>query len=256
MAEGERIPGTPRYRHSLNPHSGYEPFFPNFLLKEWIVGAVFLLAFMLWIIFNPVELGPKANPDDTTFIPIPDWYFLFLYQILKYYPGSQIVVGVVLVPMIGTLLLLFTPWLDVSKERHPYKRPIATAAMVLVTFLVIWLTNEARVQHLAETGQLGGGQNLPQLKPISASQIKFTNTNMPGYKLFESTCAACHGKSGEGHIGPPIYAIGHFWNQQQLKQFVEHPQGGMPPRGGLSSDQQVDEVVAWLVKQKHSGGGY
>ncbi len=252
-AGGERIPGTPRYRHHLMRHPGTEPFFPNFLLKEWIVGSVFLLSFMLWIVFNPVDLGPRANPDDTSFIPVPDWYFLFLYQILKYYPGNYEIFGTFLLPMVGGLLLLFTPWLDVSKERHPFQRPIPTAAMVLATLLTIWLTNEAAVQHQAEVAQASGQvttPGLPVLPRIPASQIHLVDTNMPGYQLFEQTCANCHGKAGEGGLGPPIYAIGRYWNAKQLKDFVDKGAGMMPPRGTLSSEQQVQEVVDWLVKQK------
>ncbi|QSO45708.1 menaquinol-cytochrome c reductase cytochrome b/c subunit [Alicyclobacillus mengziensis] len=252
MSGGERIPGTPRYRQHLLKNPGTEPFFPNFLLKEWIAGAVFLSAFMLWVVFNPVVLGSKANPDDTSFIPVPDWYFLFLYQILKYYPGSDIVFGTVLVPMIGALLLIFTPWLDTSKQRHPYKRPLATLSMVLMTFLTIWLTNEAAVQHKAEVAASSGqaSSGLPQVPKKDPSQITLVDTSMPGYTLFEQTCATCHGKKGEGGFGPPIYAISKYWNAQQLTQFVENPQGGMPKNGTLTSTQQVQQVVQWLEKQK------
>ena len=251
MSDGERIPGTPRYRHHLLKNPGTEAFFPNFLLKEWIAGAVFLTGFMLWVVFNPVVLGDKANPDDTSFIPVPDWYFLFLYQILKYYPGSDIVFGTVLVPMIGALLLIFTPWLDTSKERHPYKRPLATLSMVLMTFLTIWLTNEAAVQHKAEVAAASGqaSSGLPQVPKKAPSQITLVDTNMPGYTLFEQTCATCHGKKGEGGFGPPIYAISKYWNATQLKHFVENPQGGMPKNGTLTSDAQVQQVVDWLEKQ-------
>ncbi|MBX6352859.1 MAG: c-type cytochrome [Thermoflavifilum sp.] len=256
-AGGERIPGTPRYRHHQLRNPGTEPFLPNFLLKEWIVGAVFLLAFILWVWFNPVDLGPRANPDDTSFIPVPDWYFLFLYQILKYYPGQYIVFGTVLVPLVATLLLLFTPWLDVSKTRHPYKRPLATGAMVLTTFLVIWLTNEAAVQHRAEVaaasgqGQLSAG--LVSLPKIPASQIHLTATDMPGYQIFEQNCSGCHGKSAEGGFGPPIYAIGKYWDENKLKSFIT--QGSppkMPPKGGLSSESDVEKVAQWLAQQKGS----
>lgn len=252
MSGGERIPGTPRYRQHLLKNPGTEPFFPNFLLKEWIAGAVFLSAFMLWVWFNPVVLGSKANPDDTSFIPVPDWYFLFLYQMLKYYPGSDIVFGTVLVPMIGALLLIFAPWLDTSKQRHPYKRPLATLSMVLMTFLTIWLTNEAVVQHKAEVGAASGqaASGLPQVPKKDPSQITLIDTSMPGYTLFEQTCASCHGKKGEGGFGPPIYAISKYWNAQQLTQFVENPQGSMPKNGTLTSTAQVQQVVQWLEKQK------
>lgn len=252
MAGGERIPGTPRYRHHLIEHSGYEPFFPNFLLKEWVAGSVFLVGFMLWVVFNPVELGAKANPDDTSFIPVPDWYFLFLYQILKYYPGPDIVFGTVLVPLVGTCLLIFAPWLDTSKERHPYRRPMATLAMVLTTFITIWLTNEAAVQHQTEVAAASGQPTagLPVLPKKDPSQITFVDTSMPGYKLFEQTCANCHGSKGEGNIGPAIYGIGKYWDAQKLQDFITHPAGAMPPMGTLSSPQQVQEVAAWLANQK------
>ncbi|QQE76790.1 menaquinol-cytochrome c reductase cytochrome b/c subunit [Alicyclobacillus sp. SO9] len=273
MAGGERIPGTPRYRHNLKANSGYEPFIPNFLLKEWIAGSVFLLGFVLWVIFNHVTLGAKANPDDTSFIPVPDWYFLFIYQFLKYYPGSGLIFGLpggffggVLVPGIGALLLMFVPWLDTRKERHPFRRPLATASMVLVVFLTIWLTNEAWVQHRGELGKSttmtlfasksSSGSTvttLPKVQKIPASQIHFTDTSMPGYKLFQKTCASCHGNKGEGAFGPPIYAIGKYWNAKQLTNFVENPKGGMPKNGNLQSTAQVQQVVDWLVKQKTSG---
>lgn len=262
MAGGERIPGTPRYRHNLKKNSGTEPFIPNFLLKEWIAGSVFLLAFVLWVVFNHVALGAKANPDDTSFIPVPDWYFLFLYQMLKYYPGHGLIFGWpggffggVLVPGVASLLLIFAPWLGSPKTRHPYKRPLATVSMILVTFLTIWLTNEAWIQHRAEigAGSSGGSAGLPSVPKIAASQIHFTDTSMPGYKVFESSCANCHGSKGEGAFGPPIYAIGKYWNAKQLTAFVENPKGGMPKNGGLSSTQQVNEVVSWLVKQSNSG---
>lgn len=252
MSGGQRIPGTPRYRHNLQQNPGTEPFFPNFLLKEWIVGAVFLTAFMLWVVFNPMTLGDRANPDDTSFIPVPDWYFLFLYQILKYYPGSDIVFGTVLVPFIGSCLLIFAPWLDTSKDRHPFKRPLATWGMVLTTFIVIWLTNEAAVQHQAEVASASGAPSagLPVLPKKDPSQITFVSTSDPGYKIFESTCATCHGSKGEGNIGPPIYAIGKYWDASKLDSFITHPAGAMPPMGTLSSASQVKEVATWLAKQK------
>jgi menaquinol-cytochrome c reductase cytochrome b/c subunit len=143
--------------------------------------------------------------------------------------------------------------LSPNNTRHPYKRPLATLSMVLVTFLTIWLTNEATVQHLAEIGGGSASAGLPKVPTVAASQIHFTDTSMPGYKVFENQCATCHGTHGEGKVGPPIYGIGKFWNAKQLKTFVDNPAGGMPPKGGLTSDTQVEQVVQWLVKQKNSG---
>jgi menaquinol-cytochrome c reductase cytochrome b/c subunit len=146
----ERPAKYPYPRGSNVKNDGWEPFIPNFLLKEWVIGAVFIIAFVLWISFNPVTLGLPANPSDTTFIPMPDWYFYFLYQFLKYFPGSDIAIGIVLVPLVAVLLFMLVPWLDASESRRPIKRKVGTLAMILTLILAIWLTNEATVQHLAE----------------------------------------------------------------------------------------------------------
>jgi menaquinol-cytochrome c reductase cytochrome b/c subunit len=248
MAGGERIPGTPRYRHHHLKNPGTEPFFPNFLLKEWIAGSVFLLAFVLWIVFNPVDLGDKANPQDTSFIPVPDWYFLFLFQLLKYFPGADEIFATALVPGVAALLLMFAPWLDRKKTRHPFKRTMATSAMILMTLMSIWLTNEATVQHAAELNPpvTAGLVKLPAMP----AGHKFVDTSDPGYKIFASVCANCHGKSGEGAFGPAIYAIGSQWDATKLTQFITTGMGAMPPRGTLSTDAQVKTVANWLAKQK------
>ena len=93
-------------------------------------------------------------------------------------------------------------------------------------------------------------QNLVNIPSKPVADIHLVDTSMPGYEIFEGTCANCHGASAEGGYGPPIYAIGKYWNTKQLTAFVEQGRGGMPARGGLPSDAQVKQVVAWLEKQK------
>ncbi len=79
-------------------------------------------------------LGDLADPNNTNFIPIPDWYFLFLYQLLKFEwaGGPFIVIGTVVIPGIAFTALLLAPWLDRSKERRPLKRPIATGLSIAI----------------------------------------------------------------------------------------------------------------------------
>lgn len=99
------------------------------------------------------------------------------------------------------------------------------------------------------TDSSGAPTQLVQLPQKDASQIKLVSTDMPGYQIFEQTCAACHGQSAEGGVGPAIYAIGKYWNAQEIQAFVTEGRGMMPPKGGLSSDAQVQQVVQWLAKQ-------
>ncbi|QQE77160.1 cytochrome c [Alicyclobacillus sp. SO9] len=115
-------------------------------------------------------------------------------------------------------------------------------------------TSSSAGQAGSSSSNGAGSSSLPTVAKIPASKIKFTDTSMPGYKLFEKTCASCHGNKGEGAFGPPIYAIGKYWNTAQLTHFVENPKGGMPKNGNLQSTAQVQQVVNWLVKQKASGG--
>ncbi len=83
-----RVSTTNRKPNIPKDYSEYpgktEAFWPNFLLKEWMVGAVFLVGFLSLTIAHPSPLERIADPTDTAYIPLPDWYFLFLYQLLKY----------------------------------------------------------------------------------------------------------------------------------------------------------------------------
>src|SRR5699024_3209917 len=77
-----------------------EAFWPNFLLKEWLVGAVFIVGFLCLTIAHPSPLEGMADPTATDYIPLPDWYFLFLYQLLKYdfASGPYVLFGILVLP--------------------------------------------------------------------------------------------------------------------------------------------------------------
>ncbi|UOF89703.1 c-type cytochrome [Fodinisporobacter ferrooxydans] len=257
----ERIPGVPRFKRDKTLPLGTEPFFPNFLLKEWIMGAVVLAGFIIWVIYNPVDLTPRANPDDSNFIPVPDWYFLFLYQLLKYFPGSVEVVGTVAVPLVSFLALLLVPWLDIKKNRRPGKR-LATLSMVVAVVFMIWLTREAQVayhmelaanpQALAEltagaskdTGGSGGSSG-------KAAAGALVNTNDPGAKIFGQTCAGCHGADLKGAVGPKLLGIGKKFDEAKLEAIIKK---GFPPNmpagGTLTDPNQIKQVAHWLSQQK------
>ena len=77
-----------------------EAFWPDFLLKEWLVGAVFLVGYLVLTVAHPSPLERPADPTDTAYIPVPDWYFLFLYQLLKYEfaSGPYNIIGAIIMP--------------------------------------------------------------------------------------------------------------------------------------------------------------
>ena len=88
----------------------------------------FLIGYLCLTVAHPSPLERMADPTDAGYIPLPDWYFLFLYQLLKYSyaSGSFTVIGAFIMPGIAFGALLLAPFLDRGPERRPLKRPVAT----------------------------------------------------------------------------------------------------------------------------------
>ncbi len=159
-----RIPADNRVSRLPKDYSEYpgktEAFYPNYLLKEWMVGAVFLMGYLVLTVAHPAPLQNMADPTVPGYIPLPDWYFLFLYQLLKYKyaAGDFVVIGTVVIPGLAFGALLLAPWLDRGSERRFYKRPIASGLMFIAVISIIYLTWESVAQHdwekAAEQGKM------------------------------------------------------------------------------------------------------
>src|SRR4029078_12152688 len=77
------------------------------------------------------EQGPKADPTTTTYVPRPEWYFFFLFELLRVKkPPACVPVATVGIPTIAMVLLLLLPFYDRGPERRPERRPIALVAGV------------------------------------------------------------------------------------------------------------------------------
>jgi len=120
------------------------PFFPNFLLEDLKVFCVFLFIYFFVIFFMPNLFSPEAafelaNPLETPEHVKPEWYFLASYQVLKIMPTE--LTGV-MVQAFAMLVLFLLPFIDRSKERNPFKRPIFTSivslALIATIVLSIW----------------------------------------------------------------------------------------------------------------------
>lgn len=108
----------PVRRHEGAP----KPFYPWQASRDTAVVALVLtaLAALAWSGAPPLETA--ADPSDATYVPRPEWYFLGLFQLLKYFPGKWEVVGAMVVPGIAAAFLALLPWIDRGPERHPRKR--------------------------------------------------------------------------------------------------------------------------------------
>ena len=118
-----------------------ETFYPSFVFKEIVVMMLLFIfvAIILAVVF-PVGLGDPADPTDNLFIPKPEWYFMSLYQLLKYFPGKLEVIATAIIPAGGIIALILLPFIDKKAEIKPGKRPIAMTIMVLAVVAILILT--------------------------------------------------------------------------------------------------------------------
>jgi quinol-cytochrome oxidoreductase complex cytochrome b subunit len=118
-----------------------ETFYPSFLFKEIVVMmCVFIFVAIILAIVFPVGLGDPADPTDNLFVPRPEWYFMSLYQLLKYFPGKLEIIATAIIPSGGIVALLLLPFFDKSPEKRPTKRPIAMAIGLLAVVALVVLT--------------------------------------------------------------------------------------------------------------------
>src|SRR5436190_12400356 len=101
---------------------------------------VVLLIVAMSIILG-AEQGPKADPTSTTYTPRPEWYFFFLFEVLRVIkPPALVPIATIGIPTVCMVLLLLLPFYDRGPERRPERRPIAMAAMLLTIVAMAFLT--------------------------------------------------------------------------------------------------------------------
>src|SRR6266536_3537042 len=116
----------------VNPRLATQRFYPRQVVMDTIVALVMILILGSLAHFAPTELGPKADPADTQYIPRPEWYYLPIFQWLKYWRGPYTIIGIIVIPAITAALLVFVPFIDRRLERRPWRRPIAVGVFVLI----------------------------------------------------------------------------------------------------------------------------
>ncbi|WP_042346405.1 menaquinol-cytochrome c reductase cytochrome b/c subunit [Bacillus massiliigorillae] len=221
-----------------------EAFWPNFLLKEWMVGAVFLIGFLCLTIAHVPPLEKMADPSAAGYIPLPDWYFLFLYQLLKYTyaSGPYNAIGSMVIPGLAFGALLLAPFIDRGPERKPTKRPLATGFMLLGIAGVFYLTWSSVVNHDWEASKKQGAI-------VFGPEINKEDT---GYKLYESQgCIGCHGGSLEGASGPKLTEQG--LTPEDIAKIAKEGKGAMPPNVFKGTDEelkQLSEFIGSLQKKE------
>jgi quinol-cytochrome oxidoreductase complex cytochrome b subunit len=111
-------------------------FFPYYFFEVAVVALFTLEAVLLLAVLFPPAIGREIDLS-AQFSPRPEWYFLFLYELTKFFPGKWTFVGAVLLPGVGFSILLLAPFMDSSGERSLRKRPMAAVVgFGLMTFVI------------------------------------------------------------------------------------------------------------------------
>ncbi|MFD1738534.1 c-type cytochrome [Bacillus salitolerans] len=216
-----------------------EAFWPNFLLKEWLVGSVFLIGFLCLTVAHQPPLERLADPTDTGYIPLPDWYFLFLYQLLKYEfaAGPYTVIGAIIMPGLAFGALMLAPFLDRGPERRPTKRPVAVGMMLLGVAATIFLTWESVAQTDWEAKAEMG-------KIVEEVAI---DTEAEGYKILEAnTCLSCHGNNLAGGPAAPTL-VGLDLTAEEIANIAKNGQGNMPSGIFKGTDEELQKLAEFVV---------
>src|SRR5437762_9475471 len=116
----------------VNPRLPTQRFYPRQVVMDTIVALVMILILGALAHFAPTELGPKANPADTQYVPRPEWYYIPIFQWLKYWRGPYAIIGIIVIPAITAALLVLVPFIDRRLERRPWRRPIAVGIFLLI----------------------------------------------------------------------------------------------------------------------------
>jgi mono/diheme cytochrome c family protein len=199
--------------------------------------VMFILVAAVLVIMSLVmgaEQGPKADPTTTTYVPRPEWYFFFLFELLKVIKSPELVpVATVGIPTICMVLLLLLPFYDRGPERIPWKRPIASITGVMVIIAMAYLTYLGAAAGSPSEIELETKPQYEQGKQIVA----------------QSGCLACHaiGENGShGGLGPDLTEIGSMVPRLAIKRSVAVGPGIMPAYEGLG-EKKLNQVADYLA---------
>src|SRR5579872_940402 len=120
-----------------------KPFFPYAVAKDGAMACVVMAIIITMSLVLGAELGSKANPTTTTYVPRPEWYFFFLFEVLRVIkPPSLVPLATIGVPTLGMILLFLLPFYDRGPESRPELRPISTITGIAVIAAMTFLTYE------------------------------------------------------------------------------------------------------------------
>ena len=212
-----------------------KPFFPYAVMKDSTMALIVVLVIVMLSIVLGAEQGPKADPTTTTYTPRPDWYFFFLFEVLRVIkPPYLVPLATIGIPTIAMVLLFLLPFYDRGPERRPERRPIAMSALGLTIIAMAYLTYAG-----ANAG------------PPTEIEMDVPPQYEAGKEVVAQTaCLACHkiGESGNGTLAPDLTHIGSRIPRNAILRSLKAGPGIMPTFNDLGNQKlnQVADFLAYL----------
>ena len=226
-----------------------QPFFPYQAARDAVAGlAVVLLLFAL-VSGSPAPLERLADPSDTSYVPRPEWYFLPLFQLLKFFHGPLEPIGTAVLPGVSMLLLALVPWLDRGVSRRPRDRKpvLAAGAFVGAGILALFVFGALDAPKVKARSGLGSA-DVPDPRLLGG---------LAAYEL--RACASCHGSetsppppvAGAPAL-PPLSARPVAWSAEAAIAHVREktPKPASAEEGGEDPDKDVPSLLGYVAALK------
>jgi len=208
-----------------------EMFFPYQASRDMTVAILAGVLLAVLAYRGAPALEPPADPTSSDYIPRPDWYFLGLFQLLKYFPGKWEVVGALVIPGLVMGFLALLPWLDRGRTRQARQRLSVLLPFVAGLTVVVTLT-------------LLGAKDLPR-QPAATWNIQ----EIGGAALVESSerCTKCHRADG---VASPVEPGRIGKSATWLETHVADPEVIAPGvrEAPQSSQSETRSILAALSK--------
>ena len=248
-----------------------EPFYPKQVVFDTLFALIIIAGLGLLAHYAPVELGPKANPADTQYVPRPEWYYIPTFQWLKYWESGLAILGILVIPAFVALLFVALPFLDQRPERRPWKRPVA---VTIYAFIFIGLGALGAISH---RNDLRDPAIAPQLAKQRVEVVNFMNRPFDpelagpslvaatlaltdpvashGKKVFDDGgCAECHGEDLAGtSSGPSLIGVGYKYDREKMEAVLKQPTDAMTDGGMMAvdvKDEDLRVLIAFLQALK------
>ena len=187
-----------------------DPFWPNQVYKD-VVFAVGMYAVLAgWVFWNKgAELNSPADPA-SNYLARPEWYFLFLFQLLKYCQGKFLIVGTVIVPTLALIFLFVLPFIDRNTSRYPSKRipffgAVFSGLAGVIALTTLSIQHDSHDIHILHQQEDSEKQTARAIKlaakgvpPQGGLYIFLNDPVYLGEKIFKESCNGCHMVNGTG----------------------------------------------------------